>query len=140
VLASLRSRYRHHAISSLDRNADRRDGRRHRKHYRRYNQRDARRNYSRYDYNRLDPRYDNYRADRYYTAGDQYEPRRLAANDRIYRGRDNRYYCRRDDGTIGLIIGGLAGGLLGNTIAPGGGAGALLGRSIDRNGSSVRCR
>jgi outer membrane lipoprotein SlyB len=47
---------------------------------------------------------------------------------------------RRDDGTIGLIIGGLAGGLLGNTIAPGGGAGALLGRSIDRNGSSVRCR
>ena len=81
---------------------------------------------------------------------DQYQPRRLAANDRIYRGQDNRYYCRRNDGTTGLIIGGLAGGLLGNTIAPGGsktlgtilggGAGALLGRSIDRDGSNVSCR
>jgi outer membrane lipoprotein SlyB len=65
----------------------------------------------------------------------------LARNDRIYRGSDNRYYCRRDDGTTGLIVGGMAGGVLGNIIAPGGsktlgailgaGAGALIGRAID---------
>jgi hypothetical protein len=73
--------------------------------------------------------------------------RRLADNDRIYRGNDGRYYCKRDDGTEGTIIGGLAGGVLGNIIAPGGsktlgtilgaGAGALGGRAIDRN--SVEC-
>jgi len=111
--------------------------------------RDRQRDYSRYDYNRPDPRYGNYQADRYYARNESYRPRRLAANDRIYRGSDNRYYCRRDDGTTGLIIGGLVGGALGNTIAPGGsktlgtllglGGGALLGRSIDRGGH-VTCR
>jgi hypothetical protein len=137
-----------------DRRDDRRDDRNDRKHYRKHHRQNDNRNYSReysrYDYNRPDPRYGNYQANRYYTQGDQYRPRRLAANDRIYRGSDNRYYCRRDDGTTGLIIGGLAGGLLGNTIAPGGsktlgtilggGAGALLGRSIDRGDSNVSCR
>jgi hypothetical protein len=107
------------------------------------------RDYSRYDYNRPDPRYGSYQADRYYTRDESYRPRRLVANDRIYRGSDNRYYCRRDDGTTGLIIGGLVGAALGNTIAPGGsktlgtllggGGGALLGRSIDRGGN-VTCR
>jgi hypothetical protein len=107
------------------------------------------RDYKRYDYNRPDPRYGNYQADRYYAQGNNYRPRRLTSNDRIYRGSDNRYYCRRDDGTTGLIIGGIVGGALGNTIAPGGsktlgtllgvGGGALLGRSIDRGGT-VTCR
>ena len=65
----------------------------------------------------------------------------MSRNDRIYRGSDNRYYCKRDDGTTGLIIGGMAGGVLGNIIAPGGwktvgaiigaGSGALIGRAID---------
>jgi uncharacterized protein YcfJ len=65
----------------------------------------------------------------------------LGRNDRIYRGWDNRYYCQRDDGTSGLIIGGISGGVLGNIIAPGGskalgtiigaGAGALIGKAID---------
>lgn len=110
-----------------------------------------RRNFDRYDYNRPDPRYGNYRADRYYVQGNQYRPRAMNPNERIYRGQDNRYYCRRNDGTTGLVIGGLAGGLLGNTIAPGGskllgtvlggGAGALLGQSIGK-GSNNRptCR
>ncbi len=103
---------------------------------------------SRYDYNRPDPRYGDYRAERYYTQNQRYGARHLGPNDRIYRGRDNRYYCRRADGTTGLIIGGLVGGVLGNAIAPGGsrtlgallggGAGALLGRSIDRD--NVTCR
>ena len=32
---------------------------------------------------------------------------------------DGRYYCRRSDGTTGLIVGGIAGGVLGNIIADG---------------------
>jgi outer membrane lipoprotein SlyB len=89
-----------------------------------------------------------YYADQHYRAGPQYRERRLGRNDRIYRGRDGRYYCSRNDGTTGLIIGGIAGGVLGNTIASGGSktlgtllggaGGALLGRSIDRD--NVRCR
>lgn len=72
----------------------------------------------------------------------------LRDEDSIYRDNDGRYYCRKPDGTTGLVVGGLAGGVLGNIIAPGGsktlgtilgaGAGALAGRAIDRN--SVRCR
>lgn len=71
----------------------------------------------------------------------RYRARRLGRNDRIYRGSDDRYYCKRDDGTTGLIVGGVTGGVLGNVIAPGGsktigtiigaGAGALIGRAID---------
>jgi len=70
-----------------------------------------------------------------------YRARRLGRNDWIYRGSDDRYYCRRDDGTTGLIIGGISGAVLGHIIAPGGaktlgtivgaGTGALIGRAID---------
>jgi hypothetical protein len=88
-------------------------------------------------------------AARYYRHDDRrYRARRLGRNDYIYRGSDNRYYCRRDDGTTGLIIGGISGGVLGHIIAPGGaktlgtiigaGAGALIGRSIDDG--DVVCR
>ncbi|BBD99248.1 glycine zipper 2TM domain-containing protein [Sphingobium amiense] len=100
-----------------------------------------------YDWNRPDPRYGrNYRPDRYYHTG--YDPIRVDRRTRIYRGYDNRYYCRRNDGTTGLIVGAALGGLLGNQIAQGqsnllgtligGGAGALLGREIDRGGVSCR--
>jgi hypothetical protein len=104
--------------------------------------------YRRYDYNRPDPRYGDYRPDRYYVADSRYSARRLSSGDRIYRGTDNRYYCRRSDGTTGLIIGGIGGGVLGSIIAPGGsktlgtilgaGAGALIGSSIDRD--NITCR
>jgi uncharacterized protein YcfJ len=67
---------------------------------------------------------------------------------RTWRGRDGRYYCRRNDGTTGLLIGGAAGGLIGHGIAGRGdrtlgtilgvAGGALLGREIDRSGSSCR--
>jgi Ni/Co efflux regulator RcnB len=110
--------------------------------------RDDWRTYRTYDYNRFDPRYGNYYADRYYRDGSYYQPRYLAYNDRIYRGRDGRYYCRRPDGTTGLIIGALAGGVLGNVIAPGDSktlgtvigavGGGLAGRAIDRD--RVSCR
>src|SRR3546814_10210159 len=57
-------------------------------------------------------------ADDHYRDGN-YRERRLGRNDRVYRGRDGRYYCKRSDGTTGLIVGGIAGGALGNVIAPG---------------------
>ncbi|WP_254514986.1 glycine zipper 2TM domain-containing protein [Novosphingobium sp. G106] len=72
-------------------------------------------------------------------------------NGASWRGRDGRYYCRRNDGTTGLLIGGAAGGLIGHSIAGRGGdrtlgtilgvaGGALLGREVDRSGSRGSCR
>jgi hypothetical protein len=78
----------------------------------------------------------------------RYRARRMSYGDRIYRGSDNRYYCRRDDGTAGLIVGGIAGGVLGNVIAPrrsktigtiiGASAGAILGKKVDDG--NIVCR
>ncbi|MBX3561355.1 MAG: glycine zipper 2TM domain-containing protein [Sphingomonas sp.] len=104
--------------------------------------------YGAYDWNRPDPSYGGYHADRYYRDDRRYRERQLSRNDRIYRGQDGRYYCRRSDGTTGLIVGGLAGGVLGNVIAPGGSetlgtiigaaAGAAIGREVERG--NARCR
>ncbi len=90
-----------------------------------------------------------YDPSRYYRSGSQYQERVLSPSERVYSGNDGRYYCRRSDGTTGLIIGGAAGGILGNVIDGGrsrivgtllgGAAGALAGKSIDQN-SDVRCR
>lgn len=105
------------------------------------------RKYSSYDYNQYEPGYNNYYPDRYYRSGTYYQPYTLRRDDRVYRGQDGRYYCRRTDGTTGLIIGAAVGGLIGNRIASGrsnilgtligAGAGAALGREVDRG--SVRC-
>jgi len=80
----------------------------------------------------------------HYRAG-KYRERRLGRDDRIYRGRDGRAYCRRNDGTTGLVVGAVGGGVLGNLVGGGtlgtllgAGGGALLGRSVDRG--NVRCR
>lgn len=104
--------------------------------------------YGNYDWNRPDPRSGGYYADNYYRKDSRYRERRLSRNDRIYRGRDGQYYCRRSDGTTGLIVGGIAGGVLGNLIAPGGSktlgtvigaaGGAAVGASVDKG--DVRCR
>ena len=101
-----------------------------------------------YDYDRPDPSYGGYDAGRYYREDRVQRERRLSANERVYRGEDGRYYCRRSNGSTGLIVGALAGGVLGNVIAPGksevlgtiigAGAGAVAGQAIDRN--SARCR
>ena len=104
----------------------------------------------RYDYNRPPPG-GTYYADDYYRDGRYYRERRLNSNDRIYRGRDNRYYCRRSDGTTGLIVGAGAGALLGNALDDGRSstlgtilgaiAGGAIGREVDRNGNrDLRCR
>jgi hypothetical protein len=72
----------------------------------------------------------------------------LRGDSRIWRGDDGRYYCKRDNGTTGLLIGAAVGGLAGNELAGrgdktlgailGAAGGALLGREIDR--SNYRCR
>jgi Glycine zipper 2TM domain len=103
--------------------------------------------YGRYDWNNYDPSYNGYYADRYYRADRRYRTRNLSADDRVYRGQDGRYYCRRSDGTTGLIVGGIAGGVLGNIIAPGDSktlgtvlgaiGGAAAGAAIDTR--DVRC-
>jgi hypothetical protein len=89
-----------------------------------------------------------YYADQYYRDDPRYQERRLRRSDNVYQGRDGRYYCKRNDGTTGLIVGGIAGGVLGNIIAPGGSktlgallgaaGGAAIGTSIDKD--NVRCR
>jgi uncharacterized protein YcfJ len=67
---------------------------------------------------------------------------------REWRGRDGRRYCRKPNGTTGLVVGGVAGALLGRTIDTrgdrtvgtllGGAAGAVAGREIERGGSKCR--
>lgn len=88
--------------------------------------------------------YENRRGydDRGYRDGRRYQDRRY--DDRRYD--DRRYYSRsrRCDGSTGTIVGAIAGGLLGNSIAGrgdrtlgavlGAGGGALAGRAIDRDG------
>lgn len=70
---------------------------------------------------------------------------------REWRGNDGRMRCRRSNGTTGLVVGGVAGALVGRTVDTrgdrtlgtlGGAAiGALAGREIDRGSSSKRrCR
>src|SRR3546814_3280920 len=60
---------------------------------------------------------------------------------REWRGRDGRTYCRKFDGTVGLLIGGAAGALEGRAIdtrcertpgtVVGAAAGALLGNDVN---------
>lgn len=103
-----------------------------------------------------DPRYDsrdegNYDPSRYYRNDPRYQERVLASDDRVYRGSDGQYYCKRNDGTTGLIVGALGGGVLGNVVDGGRsrGVGTVLGailggvagRSVERtNNPEIRCR
>ena len=77
-------------------------------------------------------------ARQYYTSGN---------GIRYWRGDDGRYYCRRSNGTTGLIVGAAGGALAGRAIDTrgdratgtivGAAAGALLGREVQR---SMSCR
>ena len=79
---------------------------------------------------------------RYYRNGQYYGP--------VWQGQDGRMYCRRSNGTVGLIVGGAAGALIGRSIDRGrnrtagtilgAAAGALIGREIQRSRSTRRCR
>lgn len=67
-------------------------------------------------------------------------------NGKTWVGKDGRTYCRKRNGTTGLIVGGAAGALAGRAIDTrgerttgtvlGAAAGALLGRHVDRNRGS----
>ena len=86
----------------------------------------------------------------YYNQGYYNRGYNQAYQGRTWRGRDGRYYCRRSNGTTGLLVGGAAGALLGREIDGGrnrtagtligGVAGALLGREVQRSSSGSRCR
>jgi hypothetical protein len=92
---------------------------------------------------------DDWEPSRYYRDDPRAEERRLSADDEVYRGNDGRYYCRRSDGTTGLVIGAGVGALVGRGIdtrgerttgtVVGGVLGALVGREVERN-NDMRCR
>lgn len=76
---------------------------------------------------------------------DQAEARRYKYRE--WRGHDGRTYCRKSNGTTGLIVGGVGGALAGRAIDTrgdratgtiiGAAAGALIGKELDSN---RRCR
>ena len=128
----------------------------------RTNNRGPRRNDPRYD-GRPDGRYPDtrgaynderdegdYDPSRYYRQGSGYQERVLSSDERVYAGQDGRYYCKRTDGTTGLIVGAAGGGVLGNVIDGGrsrtvgtllGAAlGAFAGRAVEQNQQQIRCR
>jgi uncharacterized protein YcfJ len=88
--------------------------------------------------------YSQYHRDRY---GDYHRAEPVYRSTRTWRGNDGRYYCRKKDGTTGLIVGAAAGALLGRAVdggydhtlgtVLGGVAGALLGKSVAQ-GTSCR--
>jgi len=71
-------------------------------------------------------------------------------HSQTWRGSDGRLYCRKPNGTTGLIVGGATGALLGREVdrrgsratgtVLGAAVGALLGRHVQRNVISRRCR
>lgn len=79
---------------------------------------------------------------RYYRNGNYVGP--------TWQGRDGRIYCRRSNGTTGMIVGGAAGALIGRELdggrnrtagtVLGAAAGALIGREVQRSRSNRRCR
>ena len=75
------------------------------------------------------------------------EARELAAEDRVYRGSDGRYYCKRSDGTTGLVLGAIGGGLIGHALGGGvlgtllgAGGGGVLGKHLDKKNDDAQNR
>lgn len=89
---------------------------------------------------------DRHRAEHYRDYDDDYYYEPVYRDTRVWRGRDGRIYCRKRDGTTGLIVGGALGALIGREIDTrgdrtlgtilGAAGGALLGREVERG----RCR
>jgi hypothetical protein len=71
-------------------------------------------------------------------------------NGPTWRGQDGRLYCRRSNGTTGLVVGGAGGALVGRALDGGrsratgtilgAAVGALIGREVQRGRSARRCR
>ena len=74
--------------------------------------------------------------------------RRTDNGIRYWQGEDGRYYCRRGDGTVGLLVGAALGALLGRAVDTrgerttgtilGAAAGALIGNELAKG--RTRCR
>ena len=85
-------------------------------------------------------------------SADAFQQRRYYYRDgvRYWRGNNGRYYCKKRNGTTGLLIGGAAGALVGRAIDGGrnnttgtilgAAGGALLGREVERSRGRARCR
>lgn len=71
-------------------------------------------------------------------------------NGRVWRDSQGRLRCRRSNGTVGIIVGGAGGALVGRAIDGGrsrttgtilgAAAGAVIGREVARSRSYRRCR
>ncbi len=67
---------------------------------------------------------------------------------RTYRGEDGRYYeCKKSNGAVGTVAGGVGGGLIGHALGggtlgtlAGAGGGALLGRHFDKKHTDAKNR
>jgi len=91
-------------------------------------------------------RYDRYnnRSYGYYQPSRSYYAEPVYRDTRVWRGNDGRTYCRKRDGTTGLIIGAAAGALLGREVDTrgdrtlgtilGAAAGAYLGKEVAQGG------
>lgn len=103
---------------------------------------------SQYDRDRRyrDRDYRGYR-DRDYRGSRRHYDDRGYRDARVWRDRDGTYRCRKTDGTIGMIVGGAAGAILGREIDSrgdrtlgtvlGAAGGAILGKQVM---SRTRCR
>lgn len=98
----------------------------------------------RYNNNWRGDRDDNWDPSRNYRGHDR---RQLSDNDRVYRGGDGRYYCKRSNGTTGLVLGAVGGGLIGSALGGstlgtllGAGGGALLGKNLDQKNDDKQNR
>ncbi|MEO6153783.1 MAG: glycine zipper 2TM domain-containing protein [Croceibacterium sp.] len=77
----------------------------------------------------------------------RYARTQTVSRSQVFQGRDGRYYCRRGNGTVGLVVGSVGGALLGRAVDTqgdrlpgtliGAAAGALAGREAEKQ---IRCR
>lgn len=85
-----------------------------------------------------------------YDEGDAVEDDDAQPEGATWQGEDGRAYCRRSDGTTGLVVGGGAGALIGNGIDGGrrrgagtiigGIIGAVVGTAIEHSANEQSCR
>jgi hypothetical protein len=106
---------------------------------------DDRRDYRRYERQRQQAyAQQRYYAQQGYNGG--YQPTYYTSGNgiRYWQGDSGQYYCRRSNGTTGMIIGAAAGALLGNRVVGGttativgGVAGAVIGKQLEQG--RARC-
>lgn len=70
---------------------------------------------------------------------DEHGRRYIDERERVYRGSDGRYYCKRPDGSTGLVLGAVGGAVIGNALGGGllgtvlgGVGGGLVGKHINK--------